>query len=151
MKEFQTFYRDEDGGFAVHSTWVPNAETINGANITALVDALQDATNAKLYKKGLRNPETITGDAATANPYDIADKGVFTFRTVAGAVLRFVVPAPLQTIFSADDLIDTADTLVVALATAVIGKVGLPGGVAGDLVESFIGGYRDRRNRTRYT
>lgn len=143
---YQVWFRDTDSEEAIHSYDVIEDTDVDAAAVDAFVAALQGVSTAAVFRHNLVDSEPIAGAAAVNGPYDIADKAVFIFRTTIGTTLKWMVPAPLQDIFLDDDVIDDAHALVVSLVGAAVGHIGGPGG---ELAQSFVRGYRDRRNRSK--
>lgn len=147
MQQYQISYIDQDGKRATHSTWIGNSYVLGDTDMDALMVAIRAVTAARVEKHGIRAREVVSGDTVTSNPYDVADKLILKARTVAGAFLNVVIPAPLQLVLSGDDVVNLAAPAIVALADALVARCGLPGG---DLIQEIIGGYRSRKNRIRY-
>lgn len=150
-------YRDDKGQTSSMRFYIVNATAAGAlAAGTALVSALNALTNGA--NDGARgaytSPPTVHSYGANANFESCEDKAQLTFQTATGAIHRYMIPAPLESIFLADgETVKTPDAggdaqqiLLAALVAAVVGDVASRDGV---LIASYIGGIRLRRKMKR--
>lgn len=147
----QTFsFRDIKGQtstvrmFIVGAT--PAAALADGIAIEAALAALSVASLGASKGAFTSSPAINTYGAAGA--YDsVEDKAQLTYQTGTGAIHRYEIPAPLASIFLADDeTVDPANGLVAALTAAMVGKASSRDGV---LLGSYVGGIRTRTKMIR--
>ena len=116
--------------------------------------ALVALTNAALIsRRGLDgNFQNSNVFGATANYVDVEDKANLTLIATDGTFHHMQIPAPLSTIFTADgETVDQANSLVVALVTALSATTGSSGARIGSQslspfpAKCLVGGKRLRR------
>lgn len=139
-------YRDVKGQTAKTSFFV--SEATPAAALTAaqaIVNAFDALTNgARQNAKGAyTTPPSPVGYGANAVFKDIEDKAVLTFTTASGAIHRYQVPAPVASLFLADE--ETVDSSNADIATLFAAMSGVASSRDGSLINAFIGGIRIRR------
>lgn len=128
--------------------WVVNATAAGALAAAQAIHAALDAiTNAAPGPaKGAYNTAPAPNAYGAAGAYqNIEMKALLTFQTATGAIHRYQVPAPLLSIFDADEETvktpdgggDAQQILLDTLVTAMVGNVASRDGV---LLNSYIGG-----------
>lgn len=152
-----TTYRDAKGQTAVMKLYVSAADaaaaSAAGQNIITALNALTNAANNG--SRGAFSSAPAANVYGTDAPYPtIEDKATFTFQTAVGSIHRYQLPAPLTAIFRPDDETvkspngagDAQEILLNNLVTAMVGHACSRDGV---LIDSWIGGVRQRRKMRR--
>lgn len=124
-------WRDAQGRETTLSYSIGTAYSAGDAELTALLQALQNMSQAEIVEAHLMVPVVVTG-LTGAQPVDtgsfdsVADHCLIQFdRADLTGKIRATIPAPLDTIFlqtgtyALQDL-DTSDSLVIALVAAGI-------------------------------
>jgi hypothetical protein len=80
---------------------------------------LQPLSNAALVRTERVDTYVLPSPPApVASPYDAADEIKLTWKTVAGVVVRSIVPGPIATILLSDEILDPAGAHVADFLTA---------------------------------
>lgn len=135
----------DENGTSVHSGFHVEDTADDPADFNVLSAAYQAATNAELLSADLTLSAQYTGTLTTGSALDAEDKAVLAFLDEDGRTCIVTVPAPKAAMFMADGkTVSTTHEIVTALIAAILSAVVTAGGVA---LESFIKGWRNRRNR----
>jgi hypothetical protein len=146
-------FRD-DKGYITGMRWRHSNALISGAEsaAAALLTLVEACTNAAFARGGgVLTAAGVFGTFGTDAEYEsCSDKALLTFQTPNGEKLRMTIPAPKDTIFTADGIsVDGADTAVAALiAAATDGTDGICS-LAGNIAATYLGGHRLKRRAKR--
>ena len=147
LKE-STTWRDVKGNTARVSYYVSSGGTqiTQAAAAAAVLTAIGAITNCAFQSAS--GPSTsfaqpVAFPSPTTPFQSVEDKAVFTFQDAAGAYHRYAIPAPLLSIFLADEeTVDDSNADVIAFNTAMITNVK---NSFGDALIDFNGAIRTRR------
>jgi len=141
---YTIFTADYNQDLARTGAWVASTTT-DPTTLAPLMLKLVGITSSQEYKHAIGNRQVLTTAAATANPYDAADKVRLEFTDSAGNAQFLVLPGPKASIFLPDDeTVDPADLDIIALVAQAI--IDLKGRGGEDYV-TYVSGRRIRRQR----
>jgi len=137
-------WTDEDGDETRSIVHIKSTDgTIDDTQFVALQDAMQAGSAAALYNRSLNVDAAVSATPADG-PYSVADKAIMLFRTGVGTLVKLAIPAPLAALLEDDDFIqagnELADAIIAAAYATLTDK-------SGNVVTTFLRGWRDRRNR----
>lgn len=139
---------DNNGTRGTGKLWVPDLTTdpdIGGGDLLASINA---CTNAAINRVAILIDDAVSTVAAVDGVYDLEDKAVLQFLDSDGFTTTCVIPAPVETVFAADDK-TVDDSPGNAIVQAVIADILLycVTRTGAGLVE-FVKGWRARRQRS---
>lgn len=129
---------------------------VNGFTRLSYVNQTASGTTVQTQLVALSNADVLSSvdntfvTGAVSPPgatfQNVADVAILTYTTAGGNLVDITLPAPLASIFLADQV--TVDvTKITALNTAVIGTVTDAGG---NVVTAYVGGTRQRQRKDLY-
>lgn len=117
----------------------------SGAAVSTLVTAMSALSKAASYARTLSFYGSVSDTAAQADYGDNEDKAELIFSDEDGGIHKFLIPAPLATLFTSDlKTVDATDTLVSDFVGFVTGTMTTR---AGRAITTFRSGKRVRRDR----